>query len=133
MLGTRTAGEVADVFEHIPAGDDRSLALLLIVHDLQPAGHTNHRGVVRPADPLAFLAESRDTVDDQISRCDLVEQQIVTFACGTADRLGAAGTEPERRMRLLDRARLDDDVVEPPALALVGEPARRRPRLADHL
>ena len=36
-------------------------------------------------------------------------------------------------MRLLDRARLDDDILEPPALALIGEPALRRPRLADHL
>src|SRR6516225_4461578 len=133
MLGTRTAGEVADVFEHISAGDDRSLALLLIVHDLQPSGHTNRRRVVRPADPLAFLAKGRDAVDDQISGRDLVEQQIVAFARGTADRLSAAGAEPEWRMRLLDRARLDHDVVEPPALVVIREPLLCRSRLSDQL
>ena len=36
-------------------------------------------------------------------------------------------------MRLLDRARLDDDIGEPPALPVMGEPALCRPGLADHL
>ena len=64
---------------------------------------------------------------------DLVEQQVVALARRAADRLLAAGAEPERRVRLLDRARLDDDVVELPALAVMGKAAWRRPRLADHL
>ena len=41
------------------------------------------------------------------------------------------GALPERRMRLLDGRRLDDDVVELPVLALRGEPLVRRPRLGD--
>src|SRR5262245_36593423 len=133
MIGPRPASEIADVLQHIAASDDRLLALFFIVHDLQPSGDADHRWIVRPSNPLALPAEGRNPFDDQIGRCDLVEQEIVAFACGAADRLGAAGAEPERRMRLLDWARLDDDIVEPPALALIGEPAWRRPRLADHL
>ena len=48
-----------------------------------------------------------------------------------ADRIGVAGALPERRMRLLDGRRLDDDVVELPVLALPREPLVRRPRLGD--
>jgi len=31
-----------------------------------------------PPDPLAFVAEGRDALDDQIGRGDLVKQQIVS-------------------------------------------------------
>jgi hypothetical protein len=78
------------------------------------------------------VPEGGDTLDDQIGRRDLVEQQIVSLARRAADRLGTPGAQPERRMRLLDRARFDDDVVEMPALAMMGEASRTRPRLADH-
>ena len=79
------------------------------------------------------MAEGGDALDDQIGRRDLVEQQIVALARGAADRLGAAGAHPERRMRLLDRRRLDGDVVVVPQLAVIGKPALGRPRLADDL
>ncbi len=42
-----------------------------------------------------------------------------------------AGALPERRMRLLDGRRLDDDVVELPVFAVEREPLVRRPRLGD--
>src|SRR5262249_43415563 len=95
LLRPRAAGEIADVLQHIPAGDDRPLTFLLVVHDLQSAGNPDHRRIVRPAYPLAFMAEGRHTVDYQIGGCDLVEQQIVPFARGTADRCRAAGTQPK--------------------------------------
>jgi len=37
-LRPRTAGEIADVLEDLAAGNDGSLALLFVVHDLQAAG-----------------------------------------------------------------------------------------------
>jgi len=49
------------------------------------------------------VAEGGDALDDQIGRRDLVEQQIVPFAGGAADRFGAAGAEPEGWVGLLDR------------------------------
>src|SRR5439155_16552919 len=88
---------------------------------------------VGPADPLAFLAEDAHPVDDHVDRRDLVEQQIVALARGAPDRLGAAGAEPEGRVRLLDRRRLDDDVVVTAPFAAVGEPALAGPGLADHV
>ena len=98
-----------------------------------PRVDADHHRIVAPPDPLAFVAEGGDALDDQVGRGDLVEQQIVALARGAADRFGAAGAEPERRVRLLDRVRLDDDVVEVPALAVMREPALARPRLADHV
>ena len=48
-----------------------------------------------------------------------------------ADGFRMAGALPERRVRLLDGRRLDDDVVELPVLAVEREPLVRRPRLGD--
>ena len=118
-LGARTAGEVADVLQHLPACDDRPFALLLVVHNLQAAGDANHHRVVSAPDPLAFVTEGGNALDDEIGRRDLVEQQIVAFACGAADRFGTASAEPEGRMGLLDRARLDDNIVIMPPLAAI--------------
>src|SRR6202030_4584582 len=98
-LGAGTAGEIADILQHLPASDDRPFALLLVMHDLQPAGDAYHHRVVTPADPLAFMAEGGDALDEQIGGSDLVEQQIVAVARRASDRFGAAGAEPERRVR----------------------------------
>src|ERR1700751_2793982 len=95
-LRAGTAGQVADILQPLPARDNGALALLLVVDDLQPAGNADHHRVVTPPDPLAFMAERGDALDDQIGRRDLVEQQIVSLARRAADRLGAAGAEPER-------------------------------------
>src|SRR5208282_3716885 len=85
------------------------------------------------ADPRAFGLEGGDPVDRQIDRADLVEQQIVALARRPRDRFGAAGAHPERRMGFLDRRRLDHDVLEMPALAVMREAPGRAPRLADDL
>ncbi len=52
---------------------------------------------------------------------------------GAADRGFAAGRDPERRMRLLRRRRLDHDVVELPEFSAVREALARRERLGHHL
>ena len=56
-LGAGAAREVADVLQHLAPGQDRAPALLVVVHDLQPARDPDHHRVVAAADRLAFLAE----------------------------------------------------------------------------
>src|SRR5215472_4714929 len=133
-LRTGPAREIADVPEHLAAGLDRLLALGWLADDLQPARHADHHRVIAPADRLALLAEHLDALDDQVGRRDLVEQQFVALARRPLDRFGAARAEPERRVRLLDRARLDDDIVVAVPLALVRKAfTARLPGQADDL
>src|SRR5437868_11351195 len=122
-LGAGAAREIADILQDLAAGDDRTLALFFIVHDLQPARDPDHHRIIGAADPLAFFAEDAHPVDDDIDWRNLVEQQIVALARRPLDRLLAAGAKPEWRVRLLDRSRLDDDVVVMPPAALIREPA----------
>ena len=62
---------------------------------------------------------------------DLVEQEIEAPLRRTPDRLEAAGPHPQGRMRLLHRARLDNDVVEVPALAVMRKAVAGGPGLAQ--
>ena len=71
--------------------------------------------------------------DDLVGLGQLVEQQVVALARGAADAVGAAGGEPQRRVRALQRLGLDHDVVVVPALAAMAEAALGGPRLADDL
>src|ERR1700693_2247094 len=50
---------------------------------------------------------------------------------GIADRIGACRADPERRVRLLHRRRLDDDVFVMPVLAVMREAALAGPGLAQ--
>ena len=132
-LGAGAARQVADILQDLAPGQDGAPAFLVVVDDLQSARHPDHHRVVAAADRFAFLAEDAHPVDDHVYGRDLVEQQVVALARGAADRLGAAGAHPERRVRLLDRGGLDDDVVVAPPFSLVGEAALAGPRLADHV
>ena len=82
---------------------------------------------------LAFLLEEGDAPDDLVGLGELVEQQIVALARSAADAVGAAGGEPQRRVRALQGRGLDHDVVVVPALAVMAEAGFARPALADHL
>ena len=64
-------------------------------------------------------------------RGQLVEQQLEAAPRHLADRIRIAGRHPDRRMRLLLRRRLDDDVLEVPVLAVMREALVRRPRFDD--
>src|SRR5579859_7641324 len=79
---------------------------------------------------LAFI--ERDALGDQVRPGILIEDQIEPARGGPPDRTGAAGGDPERRMRLLRRRRLDHDIVEPPETAAMGEPAAHRPGPDHH-
>ena len=132
-LGAGAAREIADILQDLAARRDRALALFLVMDDLQPARDPDHHRIIGAADPLAFFAEDAHPVDDDIDRRNLVEQQIVALARRPLDRLLAAGAEPEGRVRLLDRSRLDDDVVVMPPAALIREPTLAGPGAADHV
>jgi hypothetical protein len=64
---------------------------------------------------------------------ELVEQEVVAEVGDLFDRLRASGAHPQRRVRLLSRRRLDDDVVELEVLAAMRPRAVERPRLQYHL
>ena len=72
-----------------------------------------------------------NAVAPSLDRGELIQQQVVAARRHPADRVGMAGALPERRMRLLNGRRLDDDVVELPVLAVEAEPLVRRPGLRD--
>ena len=63
----------------------------------------------------------------------MAEQQIVALLGHLADRALAAGAHPDRRVRLLRRRRLDNDLVEGPVCAPMRERLVGCPRLEDHL
>ena len=63
----------------------------------------------------------------------MIEDEIEAAPRGAPDRYLAAGRDPERRMWLLRRRRLDHDVVELPELPAVGEALARHERLGHHL
>ena len=132
-VGQLVARQVADHAHHALAGLPGRGALALAVDHLQRAGGRHHPGIVGAADPLAFLAEDGDALDDLVDLGKLVEQQVVALARGAADAVVAAGGQPERRVRALQRLGLDHDVVVLPALAVMAEPALAGPRLADDL
>src|SRR5262249_83847 len=58
---------------------------------------------------------------------------MVALLCDAADRALAAGAHPDRRMRLLPRRRLDDNIVKLPIFALMRERPIGSPCLEDHL
>src|SRR5580704_9556401 len=80
---------------------------------------------------LDGTAVDPDTLGDRFRPAALAEQQIMALVGGVADRIGARRADPERRMRLLHRRRLDDDVLVMPVLAVMREAALGGPRLAQ--
>src|SRR5204862_7734697 len=65
--------------------------------------------------------------------CILPEQQVEAFRGHLADRTFGARPHPDRRMRLLRRRGLDDDLFEGPVFASMRERFARSPRLNDHV
>ena len=96
---------------------------------LQGARRRHHAGMVLAAGLLAFLFEEGDAPDDLVGLGELVEQQVIALACRAADAVGAAGREPQRRVRALQGRGLDHDVVVVPALAVMAEARLARPAL----
>src|SRR5207244_8374869 len=84
-----------------------------------------------PALLLYGTALVPDTLCNRFRPAALAEQQIMALFGGGADRIGARRADPERRMRLLHRRRLDDDVFVMPVLAVMREPAIGGPCLAQ--
>src|SRR5690348_10395378 len=101
--------------------------------ELQAPGCADHGGIVSAPGLQTLFAEHRDALDRQIDWRDLIEQQVIALARGAADRVLAAGAEPEGRVGPLRRRRLDDDILVVPALAVMREPCGARPRLANNL
>src|SRR6185312_7603235 len=131
-LGAGAARQSADPFQNLMTCRDRGVAFRFTTQQLEAARDANLQRIERPAHAGAFIAEGGDTGDRQVDWAELIEQKIVAFARGAADRLLAAGTEPERRMGTLLGRRLDQDIVEMPALAVMRKTSDVAPRLANH-
>ena len=85
------------------------------------------RWIERAAVRLQLGAIDRDAPSDLLRRGILIENKAEAASGGTPDRGFAAGGDPERRMGLLRRRRLDYDVVEGPEFAAVGKALARGP------
>src|SRR5439155_18549097 len=88
-------------------------------------------GIIRPALRLDGTAVDRDPLGHGFRSTALAEQPIMALFGGGADRIGARRADPDRRMRLLHRRRLDDDVLIVPVLAVMREAAPAGPCLAQ--
>ena len=102
-----------------------------VLDDLQRARGGNHAWPIQPPKALQLALVDRHALDGEIDRGNLVEQEIETALRRALDQLEAAGSHPQGRMRLLGRARLDDDVVEVPAPAVMREAALGGPGFAQ--
>ena len=111
----------------------RRVAFRLAVGDEEGARDADLHRIIAPAACLDGGPVPRDALRDIVRRRVLSEQKIEAAFGNVADRALAAGAHPDLRVRLLRRWRLDDDVVEPPVLAVMREALLRRPRLQQHL
>ena len=102
----------------------RGLRVGPVVGDIGLAGDRDLHRVDRRPLRLPLGAVKRDALANHLGRRILVEDQVEAALRGAADRGLAAGRDPERRMRLLRRRRLDHDVVELPEFAAVREALR---------
>ena len=132
-VGELVAGEIADHRQHALARGVGLGALAFAMDHLQGARRRHHAGMVRAAGLLALLLEERDAPDDLVGLGKLVEQQVIALARGAADAVGAAGGQPQRRVRALQRRWLDHDVVVAPALAVMAEASFAHPAFLDDL
>jgi hypothetical protein len=130
-LGARAARQPANGRQCL-AAQRECLFPLLLIYDLQCP-----RDADTPAIELVTGCFERrpidcDPLDRQFDRRDLVEQQIETLPPRAPNCLRAAGAHPERRMRLLHRARLNQDVFKIPMLAVMRKAFPAAPRLAQN-
>src|SRR6185312_4906173 len=110
---------------------ERGLCVGAVLGDIQVARDGDPVGIEMPAAPDGFRLEQRDALADEIDIGELVEDEIAAALGDAADRRGAAGRHPDRRMRLLLRWRLDHDIVELPIAAAMRESLCRGPCLGD--
>ena len=98
---------------------ERRLLFRCVARHVERARHADLDGMeVEPVGLHRRRDRTRTRSPVSIQRGELVEQQIVPALRHAADRFRMAGALPERRMRLLDGRRLDDDVVELPVFAV---------------
>ncbi len=112
---------------------ERGVLVGLILGDEESARDADIHRIENAALRFHGFLEDRDALADRFDRGELIEQKIIAARRDLADRMRIAGRHPHRRMRLLRRRRLDDDVLEAPELAVMREALLRRPGLHDHV
>src|SRR5258706_8596542 len=104
-----------------------------ILRDVDVARDGHRHGIEFPAARLDRRPVAGDALADDLRRRKLVEQEIVAALGRAADRRRAAGSRPERRVRLLGGRRLDDDILVAPVLPAMGETPAGGPGFGDDL
>src|SRR5215467_2407789 len=130
-LRARSTRQAADRLQHVRPQRVGLFALRLRLDDLQCPRSADRAGSVRPTHLPELGLVSGDALDGKIDGRDLVEQEIEPALGSAPDRFETARAHPQRGMGPLRGARLDDDVVEMPALAVVREALARGPSLAQ--
>jgi len=96
------------------------LPVLLVLRDVEVACDADFHWIVGAANGLRLRPEEFDPLLDQIRAGKLVEQEVETARRDHVDRWLTARTHPDRWPRPL-RGGLDDDILEIPELAMMGE------------
>ena len=118
-LGTASTRQSSNRLQHLHAQFVGLLALGLVAHDLQGSRHANLAGAMGSTLSLQGLAVGRNPLDDEVDRRNLIEQQIKALLRRTPDRFETAGSHPQWWMRLLDRARFDNDILKMPTASVI--------------
>lgn len=107
---------------------DRVFPVLLVLRDVEVARDADFHWIVGAANGPQFRPEEFDPLLDQIRAGKLVEQEVEIARRDLVDRWLTARTHPDRWPRPL-RGGLDDDILEIPELAMMGEAPFGSPRL----
>ena len=112
---------------------ERGLLVGFVLGDIKLARHRDLHRIEGQGRALALGFVDADALGDLLRAGILIEDQIEAARGGAADRIRAAGGHPERRMRLLRRRRLDDDILEMPEAAAMGKALARGKGALHHL
>ena len=100
---------------------ERGLLVGRVLGDVHRARDGHMHRVKAAAARLDLAAELGDLLEDLLCQRMLAQQHVVAALGHLVDRSRTARPHPERRMGLLRSRRLDDDVVELPIFAPMGE------------
>jgi hypothetical protein len=104
-----------------------------VLGDVELPRHDDLRRIEAQALLSALRLVDGNALAERCSAGILIEDQVEAARRGAADRGFAAGGNPERRMRLLRRRRLDHDVLELPEAAMMRESLPCREGARHHL
>src|SRR6516164_4854519 len=132
-LAVRPTRQPVDPHVALVAPLERRRFVRIVLGDVDGAGDAHLHRVKGAAERLDLAAKLRDLLEGLVGQRVLPQQHVVAAPHDLTDRILAARPHPERRVRLLRGRRFDDDVVELPIFAAMGERLLRGKGLGDDL